>query len=114
MPPLVIASEARQSMPPLVIASEARQSMQFADKPMPAVQGADAVIIVTGFKAYRSPNWVALKAAMKTPVVFVGAICMSRKPCRKAAWTMLPLGAALANELRTRLPSTQDSSQVNL
>ena len=79
-------------MPPLVIASEARQSMQFADKPMPAVQGADAVIIVTGFKAYRSPNWVALKAAMKTPVVFVGAICMSRKPCRKAAWTMLPLG----------------------
>ena len=70
---------------PAVIASEVRQSMQFADKPMPAVQGADAVIIVTEWKAYRSPNWVALKAAMKTPVVFVGAICMSRKLCRKAA-----------------------------
>ena len=86
---LVIASEARQSMQSgtldchvanasrndganAVIASEARQSMQFADKPMPAVQGADALIIVTEWKAYRSPNWTALKAAMKEPVVFDG------------------------------------------
>jgi UDPglucose 6-dehydrogenase len=59
-------------MPPLVIASEARQSMQFADKAMETVQGADALIIVTEWKAYRSPNWTALKAAMKEPVVFDG------------------------------------------
>ena len=52
--------------------AEARQSMQFADKPMPAVQGANAVIIVTECNAYRSPNWTALRAAMKSSVVFDG------------------------------------------
>ncbi len=29
-----------------------------------AVQGADALIIVTEWKAYRSPNWPAMKAAV--------------------------------------------------
>ncbi|MCM2342307.1 UDP-glucose/GDP-mannose dehydrogenase family protein [Rhodoferax sp.] len=47
-------------------------NLQFADKPMQTVQGADALIIVTEWKAYRSPNWTALKAAMKTPVIFDG------------------------------------------
>ncbi|MFZ2124928.1 MAG: UDP-glucose/GDP-mannose dehydrogenase family protein [Rhodoferax sp.] len=48
------------------------QNLQFADKAMETVQGADALIIVTEWKAYRSPNWTALKAAMKEPVVFDG------------------------------------------
>ncbi|MDO8345997.1 MAG: UDP-glucose/GDP-mannose dehydrogenase family protein [Cellvibrio sp.] len=47
-------------------------NLQFADKPMEAVQGADALIIVTEWKAYRSPNWAALKAAMIAPVIFDG------------------------------------------
>ncbi|MBC7405032.1 MAG: UDP-glucose/GDP-mannose dehydrogenase family protein, partial [Cytophaga sp.] len=48
------------------------QNLQFAVKPMDAVQGADALIIVTEWKAYRSPNWTTLKAAMKAPVIFDG------------------------------------------
>jgi UDPglucose 6-dehydrogenase len=48
------------------------EKLQFMDKPMEAVQGADALIIVTEWKVYRSPNWPALKAAMKTPVIFDG------------------------------------------
>jgi UDPglucose 6-dehydrogenase len=48
------------------------ENLQFADKPMETVQGADALIIVTEWKAYRSPNWTALKAAMKVPVIFDG------------------------------------------
>ena len=48
------------------------QNLQFASKPMQAVQGADALIIVTEWKAYRSPNWTALKAAMKAPLIFDG------------------------------------------
>ena len=48
------------------------QNLQFADKPMQAVQGADALIIVTEWKAYRSPNWTSLKAAMNAPVIFDG------------------------------------------
>ncbi len=48
------------------------ERIQFVDKPMQAVQGADALIIITEWKAYRSPNWTALKAAMKTPVIIDG------------------------------------------
>ena len=33
---------------------------------------ADALIIATEWKAYRSPNWAALKASMKAPVIFDG------------------------------------------
>ena len=48
------------------------QTLLLANKPMQAVQGADALIIVTEWKAYRSPNWTALRAAMKAPVIFDG------------------------------------------
>lgn len=48
------------------------QNLQFADKAMQAVQGADALIIVAEWKAYRNPNGTALKTAMKAPVIFDG------------------------------------------
>jgi len=48
------------------------EKVQFADKAMEVVQGADALIIVTEWKAYLSPNWAALKTAMKAPVIFDG------------------------------------------
>ena len=69
----VAAEEARRVLA-LDLADEPAllQNLQFANKPMQAVQGADALIIATEWKAYRSPNWTALKAAMKTPVIFDG------------------------------------------
>lgn len=56
----------------LADAPDLLESLQFADKPMETVQGADALIIVTEWKAYRSPNWTALKAAMNAPIIFDG------------------------------------------
>ncbi len=46
--------------------------LQYAARPMDALEGADALVIVTEWKAYRSPNLTALKAAMKEPVIFDG------------------------------------------
>jgi UDPglucose 6-dehydrogenase len=40
--------------------------------PMSALEDADALVIVTEWKAYRSPNLVKLKALMKSPVIFDG------------------------------------------
>ncbi|VTU27535.1 UDP-glucose 6-dehydrogenase TuaD [Variovorax sp. SRS16] len=40
--------------------------------PMEALAGADALIIVTEWKAYRSPNLERLKSLMKSPVIFDG------------------------------------------
>jgi UDPglucose 6-dehydrogenase len=41
-------------------------------RPMEVLPGADALLVATEWKAYRSPNWTALKQAMKEPVVFDG------------------------------------------
>ncbi len=69
----VAAEEARRVLAlDLADAPALLENLQFADKPMNAVQGADALIIVTEWKAYRSPNWTALKAAMKAAVIFDG------------------------------------------
>jgi UDPglucose 6-dehydrogenase len=46
--------------------------ISYAKSPMAAVDGADALIIVTEWKAYRSPNLERLKTTMKSPVVFDG------------------------------------------
>jgi len=44
----------------------------FTNDPMQALSGAHALIIMTEWKAYRSPDFVALKALMKQPVIFDG------------------------------------------
>jgi UDPglucose 6-dehydrogenase len=46
--------------------------IQFNEKHMEALKGADALIIVTEWTAYRSPNWPELKTAMKDTIIFDG------------------------------------------
>ena len=44
----------------------------YAANPMAALAGADALIIVTEWKEFRSPDFDAVKAVLKSPVVFDG------------------------------------------
>ena len=44
----------------------------FTDSQMGALQGADALLIVTEWKAFRSPDFTAIKAALKYPIIFDG------------------------------------------
>ena len=53
-------------------APELMKQISFAAKPMDAVQGADALVVVTEWKVYRSPNWQSIKAAMNIPAIFDG------------------------------------------
>jgi UDPglucose 6-dehydrogenase len=46
--------------------------IRYTDTPLGAADGADALVIVTEWKAFRSPNFAALKAALKRPVIFDG------------------------------------------
>jgi UDPglucose 6-dehydrogenase len=48
------------------------KSITFHDQPLPALQNADALIIATEWKAYRSPDLDAMKAALRAPVIFDG------------------------------------------
>jgi UDPglucose 6-dehydrogenase len=49
-----------------------RKGIQFAESATDAVQGADALVIVTEWKAFRSPDFEDLKRALKSPVIFDG------------------------------------------
>ncbi len=44
----------------------------FADNPMAALKSADALAIVTEWKAFRSPDFGQVKALLNTPVIFDG------------------------------------------
>ena len=46
--------------------------LSYAENPMAALQGADALVIVTEWKEFRSPDFDRIKATLKTPVIFDG------------------------------------------
>jgi len=46
--------------------------LNYADNHMAALEGADALVIVTEWKEFRVPNFANLKAALKTPLIFDG------------------------------------------
>ncbi len=49
-----------------------RPGIDYTEGPMEAVQGADALLIVTEWKEFRSPDFDALKSAMRQPIVIDG------------------------------------------
>ena len=46
--------------------------LSYADSPMDALKNAEALIIVTEWKAFRAPDFNAIKAALITPAIFDG------------------------------------------
>ena len=63
--------EARRCLA-LDLAPHQLAAVSFHDQPMQALLGADALVIATEWKAYRSPDWAAVKAALREPVIFDG------------------------------------------
>jgi UDPglucose 6-dehydrogenase len=50
----------------------ARDDLALVDSPAAALQGADALVVVTEWKAFWSPDFAGIRAALKEPVVFDG------------------------------------------
>ncbi|HET8870878.1 MAG TPA: UDP binding domain-containing protein, partial [Aquabacterium sp.] len=46
--------------------------LKYADSPNAALEGADALIIVTEWKEFRSPDFERIKNTLKSPVIFDG------------------------------------------
>ena len=46
--------------------------IEYAEMPMDATQGADALVLVTEWNEFRRPDFEAIKAALKSPVIFDG------------------------------------------
>ena len=47
-------------------------NLRYATSPLDAVAGADALVVVTEWKEFRSPDFDALKSQLRTPLVFDG------------------------------------------
>lgn len=66
--------------------------LKLVDTPMAALNGADALVIVTEWKEFRAPNFVAVKAALKTPVIFDGRNMYEPKNVRAAGLEYFAIG----------------------
>jgi len=64
----------------------------YADGPMAALAGADALVIVTEWKEFRSPDFEAIRAALKAPVVIDGRNLYTPEQPRAAGLEYYPIG----------------------
>ena len=66
--------------------------LTYADSPLDAVEGADALVIVTEWKAFRSPDFERIRKMLKQPVIFDGRILFDPARLREAGIEYFPIG----------------------
>ena len=64
----------------------------YAEKPMDALEGADALILITEWNEFRRPDFDLMKQKLKNPVVFDGRNIYSRKTLEKQGFTYYGIG----------------------
>jgi UDPglucose 6-dehydrogenase len=69
-----------------------RADLKLVDSPMDALQGADALLIVTEWKVFRSPNFDTMKSLLKTPLIFDGRNLYEPQAMRDMGFDYLPIG----------------------
>ncbi len=75
-----------------------RADLQLVDSPMDALKGAEALIIVTEWKVFRSPNFETMKNLLKEPVIFDGRNLYDPKAMRELGFAYYPIGRPLGRE----------------
>lgn len=66
--------------------------LSYAENQTAALEKADALVIVTEWKEFRSPDFAAIKAALKTPVIFDGRNMYDPKFVRNLGFEYLAIG----------------------
>ena len=69
-----------------------REDLHFADSPMAALEDADALLIVTEWKAFRSPDFDAMKSRLKNPLVFDGRNLYEPQMMKELGFEYFPIG----------------------
>jgi len=72
------------------------EGLTYADSPMEAAEGADALVMVTEWKAFRSPDFDRLRKALKQPVILDGRNMLEPTLAREAGFEYVPIGRAAA------------------
>ena len=68
--------------------------VRFAGTANDALAGADALAIVTEWKTFRSPDFVAMKAALKAPIIFDGRNLYEPAIMQELGFDYYPIGRA--------------------
>jgi UDPglucose 6-dehydrogenase len=72
----------------------AEPRIAYAATPQEALAGADALVILTEWKVFRSPDFAAMQAALKQPVVFDGRNLYDPGEMHARGFEYLPIGRA--------------------
>ena len=64
----------------------------YAETPLDALAQADALVIVTEWKEFRSPDFDALRARLKQPVIFDGRNLYDPEEVRRLGFEYFPIG----------------------
>lgn len=83
--------EARRCLA-LDLPAEQLSAITYHEQPLQALQGADALVIATEWKAYRSPDFSAVKAALREPVIFDGRNLYEPEEVREAGLQYYGIG----------------------
>lgn len=71
---------------------EGETRIEYADSPMDALTGTDALVIVTEWKEFRAPDFEAVKGKLKSPVIFDGRNLYDPQHPRKVGLEYFPIG----------------------
>ena len=69
-----------------------REGLTYAEGPMRALENADALIIVTEWNEFRSPDFDRIKTDLKQPVIFDGRNLYNPAQMRKLDIEHFPIG----------------------
>jgi UDPglucose 6-dehydrogenase len=68
------------------------KGVSYADSPLAALDGADALAVVTEWKEFRSPDFDEIKKRLKTPVIFDGRNLYEPADMKRAGLEYYPVG----------------------
>ena len=74
----------------------ALKGISYADSPLAALEGADALAVVTEWKEFRSPDFAVIRSRLKTPAVFDGRNLYDPEEMKRAGLEYYPVGRAAA------------------
>jgi UDPglucose 6-dehydrogenase len=84
------------AMPAAKSAFSDLKGIAYADSPLAALEGADALAVVTEWKEFRSPDFQEIRSRLKTPAVFDGRNLYDPVEMKRAGLEYYPVGRAAA------------------
>jgi UDPglucose 6-dehydrogenase len=80
------------AMPAARSALASLKGVRYADSPLAALKDADALVVVTEWQEFRSPDFTAIRERLKTPAIFDGRNLYDPEELRRCGLEYYPIG----------------------